>query len=488
MKLAERIALNSSVQAFRQILLAVFGIVSVGVATRYLSVDQYGGILAALVLLSLFSVATDFGIAAVVVRRMSREPEHETAIQSSAFWVWVAYTTPVAIAVLLIAQVAYPGSGGETTRNAVLILMSTFPLQPFAGVASARATADQRVWVMSVASMLARAIALAGVIGAAAFDLGPTGITAAFASGYVLEQAFSVLFMRPKIEFRVGWHQARIWSLIVAAVPLGLVMMINGLYFRLDAFLISLLATERDLAVYGVAYKGFESLLVFPEFVMVTLLPVLARLEFEEERFQALVQKAFTAMTVLVLPIFGFAVLGREAMVTLAGDKYAGGGLVLGLIMCSVGFACLQGVFGNALVTQGKQSKLLKVSISVLVANGLVNLAAIPLFGDVGAAATLTATEALSLTLTLGVYHGFAPLPRVHAPWRLAAALGALIAVSVACVLISSTTVSMLIAVGLGLVVYAGVLIALRALPADVSGPIAGMLRSMRPGGRARAT
>jgi O-antigen/teichoic acid export membrane protein len=184
---------------------------------------------------------------------------------------------------------------------------------------------------------------------------------------------------------------------------------------------------------------------------------------------------------VLVLPIFGFAVLGREAMVTLAGDKYAGGGLVLALIMCSVGLACLQGVFGNALVTQGKQSKLLKVSISVLVANGIVNLVAIPLFGDVGASSALLATEGLSLALTLGVYHGFAPLPRVHAPLKLAAALGSLVAVAVACIVISSSTVAMLIAIVLGISVYAGVLIALRALPGDVSAPIAAMLRSLRP-------
>jgi O-antigen/teichoic acid export membrane protein len=481
MKLTEKIALNSSVQAARQIFTAATGIVSVAVATRYLSVDQYGAVLAALVLLSLSSIGTDFGISAMTSRAMAREPENETAIQSSAFWVWIAFTAPTALIILVLAQIAYPGAEGETTRDAVLILMATFPLMPFAGVANVRAVVDQRIWVTSLATITARGLALVAVILAAALDLGPMGIAAAFAAGFVLEQALSVLFVRPRIEFRVGLHRARIWSLVLAAIPLGAVMVINGLYFRLDAFLISLLGGNEDLAVYGVAYKAFESFLVFPEFVMITLIPVLARLEFGHARFQELVQKAFTAMTILVLPIVGFSVLGKEAMVALAGEKYAGGGLVLALIMCSVAIACVQGVFGNALVTQGRQGLLLKVSLTVLVLNGLVNLAAIPLLGDKGAAGALLLTEALSFALTLIVYRRLAPLPRLYKPLRTLAALAALVAAAIACVEVSDTTPGMVAGVFAGLLAYVVALVALRALPPYVSQPVVVMLRRLRP-------
>lgn len=483
MKLTEKIALNSSVQAARQVVLAITGIVSVAVATRYLTVDQYGSILASLVLIGLLSFATDFGVAGIVVRAMARDPENETAIQSSAFWVWLALTVPTALLILLVSQIAYPGEQGATTREATLVLMAIFPLMPFSGVAMVRATADQRVWVTSVSSMIARTVALGVLIAVVALDLGPMAITAAFACGWVFDQALAVLFVRPKIEFGVGLHRTRIWGLVVASVPLGLVLIINGLYFRLDAFLISLLGTQQDLAVYGVAYKAFESFLAFPEFVMVTLLPVLARLHFSEQRFQELVQKAFTTMILMALPIAGFALLGKEAMVLLGGQKYAGGGLVLGLIMCSVALSCVQAVFGNTLVTQGRQKLLLRVSITVLIANGLVNLAAIPLFGDVGAAAALLATELLSLLLTAEVYHRHAPLPRVEKPLRTLGALGALVAVAAACVAVSSTTPGMLVAVVLGLLAYAVALVALRVLPPYVASAVGSMLRSIRPRG-----
>jgi O-antigen/teichoic acid export membrane protein len=483
MKLAEKIAVNSSVQALRQIITAVSGIVSVAIVTRYLSVDEYGAILAAVVLISLLSFATDFGIAAMTVRAIARDPEHEVEISSSAFWAWVAFTTPSAILIFVASQLLYPGAEGAVTRDSVLILLLIFPLGPFAGVAGVRAVADQRVWVTSLASIVARVVSLGVVIACVALKTGTIGIAAALASGYVLEQAFAIAVIRPRIEFRVGLHRTRIWALVAAAIPLGMVMVLNGLYFKLDGFLLSVLGTQNDLAVYGVAYKAFESLVILPEFVMITLLPVLAKLSFDSPRFQELVQKAFTSMTILALPLVGFSLIGSEAMVALAGPKYAEGGLVLALIMIGVAFSCVQGVFGNTLVTQGRAGVLLKVSGAVLVANGLINLAAIPLFGARGAAATLLVSEALSFVLTLRIYGKLAPVPRLHNPLRLVAAVVALAAVALLCLLIPVAVVAVAVAGALGLLVYVIVLVSLHALPDYLSRPLWSLVGSLRSQG-----
>lgn len=479
MKLSQKIALNSSVQAARQVFIAIAGIVSVAIATRYLTVDQYGAILAAVVLVSLLSIAADFGISAMTVRAMARDPDNELAIQSSAFWVWVAFTVPVALLILAIAQIAYGGPQHQTTRSAVLVMMAVFPLMPLFGVATTRATADQRVWLMSLASIGGRGLSLLAVVGAAFFDLGPLGITTALAFGYIFEQLLGIVFVRPRLELRLGWHRVRIWSLIVAAVPLGMVMVINSLYFKLDAFLLSVLGSKSDLAVYGVAYKAFESLLALPEFVMITLIPVLARLGFEETRYRELVQKAFTTMCIMALPIAGFSVLGNDAMVALGGPQYQGGGSVLVLIMCSVAIACVQGVFGNAMVTQGRQGALLKVSVSVLIANGLINIALIPPFGDVGAGVALLCSETLSIGLTLAVYKRYAPLPRMDAPLRWLLAGGALALTALACRRLPSPVLSIVVGVGAGSAAYVAALVALRVLPHYVADPFVSMVRSI---------
>jgi O-antigen/teichoic acid export membrane protein len=481
MKLGHKIALNSSAQAARQVVAAGTGILGVALVTRYLSVDQYGAVLAALVLISLFSFATDLGISAMTVRAMARDPENEVAISSSAFWVWTAFGAPTAISILILSFIVYPGPSGETTRTSVLILMSTFPLLPFSGVAGVRAVAEQRVWVVSVASIFARVGALIAMVAAVVLDTGPTGVAVAFACGYIFEQLSSIIVMHPRIEFRRGLHRARIWSLVAAAMPLGLVMVINGLYFRLDAFLLSLLGSKGDLAVYGVAYKAFESFLQLPGFAMVTLMPVLAKLSFGDERFRELVGKAMMAMVVAALPIAGLSVMGSDLMVTLAGEKYAEGGLVLSLIMIGVAFSCVQWVFGNTIVTQGKQTVLLKVSILNLFLNGVFNVIAIPLFGDRGAAGALLLTEIVSLGNTLWVYSKLAPVPHVEKPGRLLLALAGMVVVALAATLIGPSIVAVIVGAGVGVPTYLAILIYSGALPAYLRSPFEAALRSLRP-------
>ena len=137
---------------------------------------------------------------------------------------------------------------------------------------------------------------------------------------------------------------------------------------------------------------------------MVTLLPELARLDAGEPRFNAIVQKAFTAMTLLALPIVGMALCGTEMMEVLGGSEYGEAGGLLAFILASVTLACVQGVFGYTLVSQGRQGVLLKVSLTVLAVNVVANLILIPTLGLTGAGIALLASEVTSIALTMLVY------------------------------------------------------------------------------------
>lgn len=477
MGLADRVALNSALQAARQVFSAIAGTVSIIVITRYLSLDAYGGVLAALFLIALCSVASNLGVAATAVRLMARDPENEAAIRSSAFWTWAALALTTALLILAIAQVVYPGPAHVTTRESVLILMVTFPLAPLAAVAEVQAIVEQRVWITSLAAIVGRAFGLAGVISAAALGLGPLGIAAALAAGIVLENLSTILAIRPRVQWRNGPDFTRIRVLFLAALPLGIILLINGMYFSLDAFLLSIIGPERGVAVYGVAYKGFEQLTVLPGFVMVTLMPVLSRLTPGDGRFRGLVQKAFTAMCLLAVPMFGFSLLGKSFMTLLGGPKYSASGLVLTLVLCSVGCSCVQGVFGYALVTQARQGVLLRVALVVLLFNALVNLVAIPLYGPHGAAATLLASEVLSLVLTARAYRLVAPLPAVQMPARMLIALAALISATQIRYAVHGTVLTVLAALAAGSTAYVLSLWALGAIPSYVSGPVVSLLR-----------
>jgi hypothetical protein len=95
----------------------------------------------------------------------------------------------------------------------------------------------------------------------------------------------------------------------------------------------------------------------------------------------------------------------------------------------------------------------------------------------------LVVSEVLSLSFTLCVYRGIAPLPRVHMPARLLLALAALIAALSVSYLIANALLATLASVVTGLIAYVGALIALRAVPPYIAAPFASAIRVIRPRG-----
>jgi O-antigen/teichoic acid export membrane protein len=473
MTLAHKVVLNSGAQAGRQLLTALMGVTSVAIVTRYLSISDYGQVIAAMVVVSMFATIGDFGITATAARMMAQEPDRRDRIVASALWTWVAFVLAGGATVLLVSAIAYQGPEHALTRQCVLIiLVSSTLLSPLAGVANVTAILDQRVWVMALSTTVARIIALAVIVTAISLDLGAIGVTLGFGTGFLLEALFGILLIRPHLPFgRPDFSGIRV--VVAAAMPLGLVMVVNSLYFRIDAFLLTLLGSSKDVAIYGVAYKAFEMLIPLTGFVMITLLPELARVKPDDPRFARLVQKAFTAMCMLSLLLAGFAPLGSEAMTFLGSSKYAEGGFVFSFVVLSVAIGCVQGVFGYTLVSQGRPGILLKVSLLNLGVNGVLNLIAIPIWGVRGAAVALCISEVTSLTCTMLVYRGIAPLPRLEMPLRLGAALVAMVAaMAVRFAVSDSEIVRLLIGGAVGVPTYFATLVLLRAVPSYIAEPI----------------
>ena len=481
MSLVRKVALNSASQAGAQLFSALAGVLSVGIAARYLSVGDYGQVVTATVLTSLLYFAADFGITPTAARMVARDEANANRVLAGAFWAGVIFNVTTVIAILVVSRVVYAGEDDSTTRVAVLILLVSFLLKPWAGVTRARAVVQQRQYLMSLANVLSRIGTLVALVLSVWLDGGPIAIAASFALGMLLEDVFAMAVLRPRLGVVPDRRNGRLREVVGAAVPLGTILVVNGMYFKTAALLLSVLSTDENVALYGVAYKAFEVLFALPGFVMITLLPELARLDAGEPRFNAIVQKAFTAMMLLALPITGMALCGTEMMHVLGGEGYGSAGGLLAFILASVTLACVQGVFGYTLVSQGRQGVLLKVSLTVLAVNVVANLILIPTLGLTGAGIALLSSEVTSITLTMLAYRGVAPLPRVQVPLRAALAVAAMLAATSVRLLFSSDFLGLLAAGAAGLAAYGATLLVLHAVPDDLRHALGGLLRISRP-------
>ncbi len=468
MNLGRKVALNSAAQVGAQLFAMAAGLASVATAARYLSIDAYGEVIAAMVLVSLFSIATDFGVTTQGMRALARRPDDAPAITGGVMVAVAAFTVPTALLIFAASRIAYGGADDSLTRDAILLFLVPLALKPLRAAAQTHAVAEQRVYLASIAVVVARAATVAMVVAVAALDLGPLAMAAAYAGGIALDDLLTVALVRPSL--RVPWRRALIvpelrW-IVAGALPLGIIMVINGLYAKIDAVLLSLLSADADVALYGIAYRVFEMAAPLPMYVMITLAPELARTDPDDPRFGRLMQKAFSATWLLLaLPLSAFALCAPEIMTVLGGEDYARGGSVLSLIIVSAGLYCLNVVLGNALVAQGRQGPLLKVAVTVLVLNVALNLVLIPAHGAVGAGIALLVTEVLSLTGTYWVFSRLAPAPRPHMPVRSLVALAAMLgAMSVKFVFDGALPALTAGALAGGLA-YVAVLWAVRAVP-----------------------
>jgi O-antigen/teichoic acid export membrane protein len=480
MRLAQKVAVNSASQAASQLFSALAGIVSVGIAARYLSVNEYGEVVTAVVLTSLLYFAADFGITPTAARMVARDEANGPRILAGAFWAGVMFNLTTVIGIFVISRGVYAGDDDATTRTAVIVLLASYLLKPWAGVTRAKAIVAQRQYLMSLASVLSRLMSLGVLIVAVWLDAGPIAVAAGFATGMVFEDVFALVLMRPRLGAVPDRSGGRLREVVGAAVPLGTILVVNGLYFKTPALLLSVLANDRDVALYGVAYKAFEVLFALPSFVMVTLLPELARLDAGEPRFNAIVQKAFTAMMLLALPIVGMALCGTEMMEVLGGSQYGQAGGLLAFILAAVTLACVQGVFGYTLVSQGRQGVLLKVALTVLAVNVVLNVILIPTLGLTGAGIALLSSEVTSIALTMLAYRTVAPLPRVQVPAKAALAVGAMLAATSVRLLVDSAFIGILLAGLAGVTDYAATLLVLHAVPEDLRAALGGLLRVAR--------
>jgi O-antigen/teichoic acid export membrane protein len=474
MSLARNVAVTTGALVVSRTVTIVAGIVTVGFASRYLGLNQFGAMTAAMAYASLFAVITDLGISTVATREIARNPQREREILGSAVRVGLAGAVVFAAAGLLIAQVVYPGHNDHDTRWAIAILLIQLACSPFTSAARAHFVAGQRGYLIAFGDV-ALAVGMACLTAVAvAADLGFHAVVAAVAGGYVAQGIVMTAVAARTGGISLGGNRAVATMLLRLGLPLAGTLIINYLYFRLDVLLLSWLKSDRDVAIYGVAYRVVEGLMVLPAYLMLALFPEIARLQEQRERLDAIIAAAMRTMETLALPLTLLTIVfSREIVEVVGGGKYHEGAAVLAILMAGVGVSYLNGVYGNALPALGRQGRLFRWSLPVIGLNLVLNLALIPPLGVRGAAIAVVASEVLGFYVVRRLYMEVGRPARIGDPSLIAAA-AVMLAVVAPKFLIGhhGAVPSFAIAAaggGLGLIAYVIALVGFRAVPEAIA-------------------
>jgi O-antigen/teichoic acid export membrane protein len=472
MTLARRVAITTASLVAGRIVAVLAGVVTVGLASRYLGLEGFGALTLAMSIVAFVALLTDLGLSTMAAREIARHPEREREVLGNVLALGLGAAVLALLGLVAVAELGYDGNA--QIRQALLILGAQVLVAPFVGVARAHFQGVQRGELIAVGDVaLAVAMLIASAVCVAA-DLGFVAVAAATASGYVAQAVVMTALLPRRVRLAFGLKARTSRRLLRVSLPFGATMVVNYLYFRLDVFLLSILRDTEAVAVYGLAYRVLEGLMVLPAYFMLALFPEIARLTEDRPRVDGIVTAALAAMEVLALPLVMLGIVFADDIVTvIGGDAFADAAWVLRILMLALGISYVNGVYGNALLAIGRQDALFKWSMLILGFNLAANLALIPPLGVIGASIAVVLSEALAFLAVRRLYGKGGLTPRMLPdPRILLAGAVTLIAVAPKFLLPEGTVgapVTVVVGSAFGLAVYVVAIAALRATPEAIA-------------------
>jgi O-antigen/teichoic acid export membrane protein len=479
------VATNTTLLVLGRVVIALSGLLGVAVATRYLGRDTFGELTVAFGFVSILTTLTDLGIWTVTARELAKRPEEEQRILSNSLTLSVLLSV-VAVAVGLIAMFAiYGGPGRHLVREGIVIMGSPLLVAGPAGAAVAYLTAHQRAVPAALAGTIQSVVFVVVLLTAVALDWGFTGIAVAFAAGGIVNALVPVLGLRGRVRLRFGYDRSLWKELARWAGPQAGVLVLSILYFRFDTLLLSVMTSNSEVALYGLAYKVVEVIPFLPFAFMLTLFPELARTGAGTTRLANLTQDALSSMVIAGLAVAvlvaGFAV---EIVRVTGGPSFHAAVPVVRYLAVAVGLVFVNTVFFQALIALNRQMRLFVAVAGVFAVNVVLNVVLIPPLGARGSAIALVASELLVAVLVVRLYSEVGVVPRVVRPVRLVGAAAILgLAVwgvhEVPPLNHAAAWVTLLVGGAISAAVYVGALRALHAMPDELESELRRLLGSL---------
>jgi O-antigen/teichoic acid export membrane protein len=220
-------------------------------------------------------------------------------------------------------------------------------------------------------------------------------------------------------------------ALVRGSLALGLAVSISQIYFRVDTLLLALIRTPVEVGLYGAAYKFIELSQLVIAAVGISVFPPLARLTaIGDPRRHHLAQKTFDLLLAVAAPLAVLMLTLSSTIILLtAGPEFLAAGVALQLLAPYVLFDFVNGLFVRILLASSRDRTLLKLAVSVLVLNLVLNLVLLPLYGFKAAAITSVISEAFLLVPMALAIRRLGALPSLRYAGVVALAVAAMAAI-----------------------------------------------------------
>ncbi len=399
MNSTKRFALNTSYVLAASLFQKILGLVLVALIARSLNVENFGIYSAALAFAGTFIFVTDLGINNYITRELARRRKEASAILSEIVGLKMVLSF---IALAVIVGAAWLLHYSMLLQVAVFLAALSIILDSFAGTLRTSFYAFEELKFEFWITNIYRVLLLAASFAALYFQQGLLILLAVAAMASFVHFASSAWIVFSKIApFKIEFGFSKAFHLVYRSFPFALSSTFYSVYNTIPTVLVLQWSTLSQVAFYSSAARIVSAMAFLSTGFVSTLYPLMSR-KFVQSKQQMglLLEKSFKFMLLISLPAAVlFSLLAERFMTLIYSSAFSGTGMVFQALVWFAVFNFLNLVIFTFLNSVGREKMLAFFTAIALALAFALNFWLIPLYGALGAAYAMVATEAALFVL-----------------------------------------------------------------------------------------
>lgn len=395
---SNKIASNTISQIIGRILVMALALVSTKLITNYLGPEGTGFYTTIVTFFSFLIVIADLGLFSVAVREISKDYSKYKKILYNVFYIrFASAIIATIVAVVVVRFTSFP----LEIRNGVLIAC-LFPLFNLAGsVYDILFQVKLEMKKVAFAEVASKIISLTGVVLAVAFNWGFYAVVTSLSIGATSGFIIKMLIARKELPLHFRYDKAILPNFIKMSLPLGIVFIVNNIYFKIDSLMLFYYKGAVDVGIYAVAYRVLETTLFAGSYLTNSLKPLLSvSVENNREKARNALRQAITFLSFLALAVTVICVtFPKEIILFLSNKEFLPGAGAMIILGVAAIFIYLSGMFGEIMIAKDMRRTMLKVAVFILIFNVATNMLLIPRYSFIGASYATLISEVIMMSI-----------------------------------------------------------------------------------------
>lgn len=389
---------NVIIAAVSRVIVLLLGLLATALMVRIVSVESFGAYSLVLTIGTFLQLFADFGLYLTASREIGAEQGKAGTVMHHIVSLRMVLLV-LMFSVGLCSFLFIPSLQGLSSVFFILALglMAQSLSQLMMGVFQAYGS----VWRATVGDIVGRVVQVAG-LGYLFLHSGQdplSGIATTFSLGLVGSFLAHILLVPrrntlfPKISIPV-WRY-----LLKNSWPIGLMLVLNVIYFRSDILILSFFRSAEEIGWYALAYKIIENGLFFPAMLGGLLLPHISAALASDSRARAeglLSQGLVLSMCIAIIIVAVLFVFAAPLVEFIAGPGFTSSVILLRVLAFALAIMFVGNIFGFTLIALSQQRRLAILYGFLVVFNGGMNILLVPRYGALAAAWTTVVTEGIA--------------------------------------------------------------------------------------------